>query len=61
MARRGRKPEPEQLRILKGLPAGRGAAPITPGRPEPPAYLDAVALTEWREIVPRLEAKGGGS
>jgi P27 family predicted phage terminase small subunit len=57
MARRGRKPTPDNLRILKGLP-GRGAAPLVPGRPEPPAYLDAIALAEWGRILPRLEARG---
>lgn len=58
MARRGRKPEPEQLRILKGLPAGRGAGSIAPGRPELPEHLDQVARDEWSRMIPILESMG---
>lgn len=55
----GRKPKPVQIKELTGNP-GKRALPdlpnILPGEPEAPASVqgDAVALAEWRRIVPEL-------
>jgi len=59
----GRRPQPTQLRILRGNP---GKRPINPAEPTPPPVgqafdtppaeleADAVAATEWRRLAPLL-------
>lgn len=55
----GRRPKPNQIKILEGNP-GKRALPdlpnILPGEPEAPESVlgDPVAHAEWRRIVPEL-------
>lgn len=60
MGRRGRKPEPTQLKILRGNP---GCRPINKAEPQPPtdgvvmpSHLGAVAVGKWNELLPLLQA-----
>lgn len=62
MVRKGRKPLPNKLKILRGNP---GRRPISeaepkpePGVPRAPDWLSPVARQEWERIVPRLAAIG---
>ncbi len=62
MGRRGTKPTPTRLKILRGNP---GCRPINkdepkpkPGRPECPAWLRPVAKRMWRKLVPMLDGMG---
>lgn len=62
MATRGRKPQPTQLKILRGNP-GKRALPI--GEPQPrgvvpdvPAHLDATAKAEWTRLADELHRLG---
>lgn len=61
MGRRGTKPKPTTLKILHGERPQRvnqdEPRPIL-RRPKPPKYLNAVALEEWEEILPDIEATG---
>jgi P27 family predicted phage terminase small subunit len=56
----GTKPKPIALRILEGNPARRPIPEsIQPeGVPSCPRWLDNMAKTEWRRIVPELAAIG---
>lgn len=57
----GRKPLPNNLKVLKGTAQKcrtRGCPEPEPGRPEPPDHLEGEALKEWHRIVPELEAVG---
>lgn len=58
----GRKPIPNNLKILHGNP---GKRPINQQEPKPspiapkcPAHLDKVAKREWKRVSPQLEAIG---
>ena len=59
----GRKPQPANLKLLKGRSPGRdsGGRVVNTGpafvrsAPTPPAWLDREAKAEWRRIVPELE------
>lgn len=56
--RRGRKPQPLALRVLRGTPGGPPAdAPLPPPlSASPPCELDGdnYAMAEWRRLVPAL-------
>lgn len=55
---RGRKPKPTILKIREGNPGCRplnDREPIPPaGAPEPPEWLDELAMKEWDRITPVL-------
>ena len=61
MGRRGPRPEPVELRILRGNPSRR---PIPahlkllppPEPPSCPAFLDDYARQEWNHVAPGLHA-----
>lgn len=60
--RRGAKPDPTALRILRGNP---GRRPLPEGEPtpanaslEPPDWLDEAAKIEWRRLAPMLSTNG---
>jgi P27 family predicted phage terminase small subunit len=62
MGRRGPRPEPTALKLLKGNP---GKRPLNerepkppPGAPETPAHLDEEARREWDRVVGTLEQLG---
>jgi P27 family predicted phage terminase small subunit len=61
MGRRGPKPAPSALRVLRGDRPDRinrrEPQPITTGI-EPPEWLAGDALDKWRDLVPRLMALG---
>jgi len=55
--KRGRKPTPRGIKLLKGNPGRRPIAPepeFQPGVPERPPFLDSVARAEWDYIVAEL-------
>src|SRR2546428_7524643 len=55
--KRGRKPTPQAMKLLKGNPGRRPIAPeleFAPGVPERPRFLDAAARREWDRIVAEL-------
>src|SRR3989442_7180194 len=55
--KRGRKPTPRAIKLLKGNPGRRPIAPeleFAPGVPERPRFLDAAACREWDRIVAEL-------
>ena len=59
---RGRKPNPNKLKIVRGNP---GKRPMKKGEPKPagemsacPAFLDKVAKREWRRITKALAGTG---
>jgi P27 family predicted phage terminase small subunit len=61
MTRRGRKPAPTPLKILKGTRKDRinTQAPRPPvARPDPPETLDSFGMAEWNRILPQLEELG---
>jgi P27 family predicted phage terminase small subunit len=61
MPRRGPKPKPTALKVLKATRADRINArePKPDGnRPSPPDHLDEAGLDEWHRIVPLLERMG---
>jgi P27 family predicted phage terminase small subunit len=62
MGRRGPRPDPTALKILRGNPGKRAISPREPkptvGRPEVPAHLDAVGRTEWERVIGTLEVNG---
>jgi P27 family predicted phage terminase small subunit len=61
MAKRGRKPAPEPLKILSGTRADRrnpDAPAGPPGLPDPPEHLDPIALAEWARMAPLLAEMG---
>lgn len=60
MGRRGPRPEPTSLKILRGNP---GCRPINASEPKPPAdgiamppHLGEVAAARWQELLPMLQA-----
>ncbi len=60
MGRRGPKPIPTQLKILRGNP---GKQKLNDAEPQPPAdgiamppHLGEVAASRWRELLPMLQA-----
>lgn len=58
----GRKPQPTNLKIIKGNPGKRPLNKDEPKpkvvTPEPLAWLDPTAQTEWKRIVPILARLG---
>jgi P27 family predicted phage terminase small subunit len=62
MGRRGPKPMPRALKLLRGNPGRRPLRKKEPSVlvaiPDPPPHLDAVALAEWHRITPVLAAAG---
>src|SRR6266542_853564 len=55
--KRGRKPTPRAIKLLRGNPGRRPVAPeleLVPGIPERPRFLDAAARREWDRIVAEL-------
>lgn len=62
MSRRGRPPKPLELKVLEGGLSGKelGSLPPKPppSKPRCPAWLAPYAKTEWRRIVPELDALG---
>lgn len=60
--KRGTKPQPTTLKLLKGNPGKRPLNPHEPkpsaGVPECPAWLDEDARAEWSRITPELERLG---
>jgi phage terminase small subunit len=55
--KRGRKPTPRGIKLLKGNPGRRPIAPeveFRPGVPDRPAFLDAAARREWDRVVAEL-------
>ncbi|MED1792897.1 phage terminase small subunit P27 family [Brevibacillus nitrificans] len=60
MGARGPRPEPTNLKVLKGNPGKRPLNESEPkpkapnGLPDPPPYLDSVAKKEWKRLAPEL-------
>ena len=61
MGRRGPKPQPVELKLLRGNPGTR-TLPQHAARPgacsSPPRFLKGPALTEWKRIGPELRRLG---
>jgi len=63
MGRRGPKPQPTTLRVLRGNPGKRALNPAEP-TPAParsvktPKWLTGRAAKIWRELAPKLHAAG---
>ncbi len=63
MGRRGPRPQPTALRVLRGNP---GKRPLNADEPKPasiasiapPVWLDPTAAEAWRELAPRLQKLG---
>lgn len=60
MGKRGPKPQPTQLKILRGNP---GCRPLNADEPQPPTdgiatppHLGQVAAARWDELLPMLQA-----
>lgn len=60
MGKRGPRPTPTQLKVLRGNP---GCRPLNRNEPAPPvtgiampAYLGPVAAARWAELLPMLQA-----
>jgi P27 family predicted phage terminase small subunit len=62
MAKPGRKPKPDHLKLVDGDPGKRGinknAPKPKPVKPSPPKHLDAIARKEWRRMSVVLEKLG---
>lgn len=62
MGRRGPPPKPTKLKILAGNPGRRRLNESEPqpraGIPRCPQWLDELARTCWKQIVPELESMG---
>lgn len=62
MGKRGPRPQPTSLRVLRGNPGNR-PLPQNEPKPEPtapkcPAWLDKEAKKEWRRVIKLLEPLG---
>jgi P27 family predicted phage terminase small subunit len=63
MGRRGPRPQPTALRVLRGNP---GKRPLNADEPKPalieslapPEWLDPTAADAWRELAPKLQKLG---
>jgi len=57
---KGRKPKPQALRVLTGVPSREGYAKNSPmpacAAPVPPSDLSGIALEHWNFLLPRLIA-----
>lgn len=60
MGKRGRRPIPTKLKVLRGNP---GCRPINKSEPEPPTdgitmppHLGPVAAERWRQLLPMLQS-----
>jgi P27 family predicted phage terminase small subunit len=53
---RGRRPDSQRLKVIRGNPGGRKIAerPTAMGNPEPPDWLDEIAVAEWNRRLPQL-------
>lgn len=64
MAKPGPQPVPSALKQLKGNPGHRPISDdepkprVSPGVPEPPAWLEIYAKTEWAAVAPELHRMG---
>ncbi len=62
MGKKGRKPLPTKIKVLRGNPGRRSLPKREPqpeqGVPKPPDWLDPLAREEWNRIVPALDAIG---
>lgn len=66
MAVAGRKPQPANLKLLKGRTPGRDSGDrkvrkppsFVRKAPAPPSWLSKEAKAEWRRVVPELERLG---
>ena len=64
MGKRGPKPEPSTLKLLKGNPGRRPISEdepkplVPPGVSEPPDWLEAYAQLEWGVVAPELHRLG---
>ena len=62
MGKRGTKPEPTNLKRIKGVRPDRinDAEPVPPadGVPNAPSYLDRRAKAIWRKLAPQLHRQG---
>ena len=64
MGKRGPRPEPSKLKLLKGNPGKRAInhdepkPEVTPIVPDPPDWLEAYAKAEWHEVAPHLHRMG---
>ena len=61
---RGRKPNPQRLRILRGNPGKRAlksarSSPFVAGTPEKPAHLTGDASKEWDRLTAQLGGANG--
>ena len=60
MGKRGPRPQPTQLKILRGNPGNR---PINKSEPQPehdgvvmPLHLGDVAASKWNQVLPLLQS-----
>lgn len=64
MGARGPKPKPTKLRLLQGGASKRAGNPLEPQMPaptelpDPPIYLNSLALEEWNRVVEDLFSTG---
>ncbi len=62
MVKKGRKPLPNKLKVLRGNPGRRSLPEREPqpeqGAPKPPDWLDEDAQEEWQRVVPELDNIG---
>lgn len=58
----GRRKDPTNLKLLRGTLRKDRSNPLEPvpssERPDPPSFLDAIAIEEWHRMVVELEALG---
>jgi phage terminase small subunit len=61
MSKPGPKPEPAEIKLIKGNPGKRPIEPSpqpTPVAPKPPSWLLPEAKKRWKELAPELEQLG---